>query len=91
MRKPVVRFCEVEKAYVDVFDILPRFFENVVCSATARTKAALGIIQFWFNYFMSSFQGLEIHYSRKFEEIDVLVVGAFLLSPVLCTGIINPV
>jgi len=28
---------------------------NVVCSATAVTKTALGIIQLWFNYFAASF------------------------------------
>jgi len=27
----------------------------VVCSATAVTKTALGIIQLWFNYFAASF------------------------------------
>jgi len=27
----------------------------VVCSATAITKTALGIIQLWFNYFAASF------------------------------------
>jgi len=45
----------------DVFSILPRFLknmvesENLVCRATAETKTALGIIQFWFNYFAASF------------------------------------
>jgi len=28
---------------------------NVACSATARTKTALGITQLWFNYFAASF------------------------------------
>jgi len=46
---------------VDVFDTLPIFLknflesENLVCSAMAGTKTALGIIQLWFNYFATSF------------------------------------
>jgi len=48
-----------------VFGILPRSVnilvktENLICSATARTKSALGIIQLWFNYDRGiSFQGI---------------------------------
>ena len=59
--EPVVCFLEVDKAYVDVFCILPRFLknllesENLVCSATAGMQTALGIIQLWFNYFTACF------------------------------------
>ena len=60
-RNPIVCFLEVNKACVDVFGILPRILknllenENLLCSATAGTKSALGIIQLWFNYFAASF------------------------------------
>jgi len=50
-------FSEVDKICAYAFGMLPGFLENllesgnVVCSAVATTKTALGIIQFWFSYF----------------------------------------
>jgi len=29
--------------------------ENLICSATARAKTALGINQLWFNYLVTTF------------------------------------
>ena len=95
---PVVCFLEVDKTCVDVVGILPRFIENfldiynLVCSATARTKNALGIIQLWFNYFAASFsKALGMHFSREAKEGYAPVVNAFSLVPFLCIGMINPV
>jgi len=55
--------------------MLPRFLERLlendklVCSATARTKTALGILQFCFNHFAASFgKVLDIHFSREVKE-----------------------
>jgi len=83
-RKPVVCFLEVDKTSVYVFGMLPRFLEiflesgNLVCSATAATKTASGIIQRWFNFFAASFyKTLGIHFSREAKEIDAHVVGVF--------------
>jgi len=39
------------------------------CSATAKTKTALGVIQLWFIYCAASFfKALVIRFSRKGEE-----------------------
>jgi len=42
---------------------------NVVCSATAGTKTALGIIQLWFKYFAASF--------FKTLENEMLIIRKF--------------
>ena len=55
--------------------------ENLVFSATAGTKTALGIIQLSFNYFVASFfKALGIHFSRETKEGDAMVASVF--SPV---------
>jgi len=59
-RDPVLCFLETEKTRVDAFGVLPKFFkfvtsQKVFCSATARTKTALGILQRWFSYVVASF------------------------------------
>jgi len=60
-RNSVVCFLQVDKTCVKVFGLLPRFLKNLleseilVCSAMARMKTALGIIQLWFKYFAASF------------------------------------
>jgi len=60
---------------VDVFDILPRFLNNLLgsknlfLSAKTRTKTAPGIIQLWFNYFVASFfKTLGIHFFGEAKE-----------------------
>jgi len=73
-RNPVTCYLEVDKTCVDVFGLLPRFLnnllesENLVCSATAATTTALGIIQLWFNYFVASFfkalGNVNVHYLK---------------------------
>ena len=56
-RNPAICFPKVDKSYIDVFGMLPRFLENLLesgnllCSATAATKTALGTTQNWFNCF----------------------------------------
>jgi len=56
-RNLVIYFPKVNKTFVYVFGMLPRFLENLLesgnllCSATAMTKTALGTIQLWFNNF----------------------------------------
>jgi len=69
---------------VDVFGILPRFPENLlvsedlVCGATAGTKAALGIVQLWFDYFAASFfKVLGIYFFREAQVNFSPVVDAF--------------
>jgi len=57
--------------------------ENLVRSATSRTKTALGIIQIWLNYFAAClFKALGImkHLSREAKDRDALVVSVF--SPI---------
>jgi len=55
--------------------------KNFVCSATARTKTALDIVQFCFIYFAASlFKALGIHFFIEAKEQDVPAVSAF--SPV---------
>jgi len=50
----------------------------VVCTATAGTKIALGIIQLCFSYFAASFfKARGIHFSKEAEERYTSVVGAF--------------
>jgi len=52
--------------------------ENLVSNATARTKTALGVIQFWLNYFTSFFfKALGIHVCSKATERGVSVVSVF--------------
>jgi len=72
MRNPVVCFLEVDKKCVDVFDILPRFVENLlqsenlVCNATAMTKSTLDIVQILFKLF----RGIYFQGTLKFEYIQ---------------------
>jgi len=80
----VVIFFKVHKTCVDVFETLPRFLENLlesenlICVDAARTKHVQGIIKLWFNYFNASFfHALGIYFSRKAEEKNFPVLGAF--------------
>jgi len=91
---PVVCFYEFENTYV--FVTVLRFFKNLLeseilfCSATAKTKTALGILHVLFNYLGASFfKELGIHLPREAKEREMsrwLVHS--LLSPCLCMGII---
>jgi len=72
-----VCFLEVDKKFIDVFGILPRFLENLlesenlVFNATAGAKTALGIIQLWFNNFVPSvFKAVDIYFSWKQGRIN---------------------
>jgi len=52
--------------------------ENLVCSATAGTKATLDIIQLWFNCFVTSFfKELGIHFVWEAMERIAPVASAF--------------
>ena len=84
---PVVSFPEVDKLDIDIFDIGPRFLENLleseklVCCAIARTKTTLGILQLRFNYLVTSFfKALVKHFCTEVKERDVPVISPF--SPV---------
>jgi len=77
-------FSEVDKTCVYVFGMLPGFLEdwleigNLLCSATAATKTALGVLQLCFNYFaLSCFNELGTHSSFEAKERDTPAVGAF--------------
>jgi len=81
-RNPGVCFLEVDKTYVDLFGILPRFLKslleskNLVCNAKARTKSALGINRLWFDYVaIYFFKELGMHFSMEAKKIDSPVVG----------------
>jgi len=50
-RNPAIYFPEVDKTCAYTFGMLPGFQGFLVYSATAAAKTALGVIQFWFNYF----------------------------------------
>jgi len=73
-------FSEVDKTYVYAFGMLPEFLENLlesgnsVCSAMATTKTALGIIQFWFNYYCD----ILVYTSWETKQRDSAVVGSFI-------------
>jgi len=64
-RYPIVGFLEINKTCVDVFGILPRFFENLVCSGTARTKTVPGSIQLWFDWFK--------YFSKEAESLLAMI------------------
>jgi len=77
-------FPEVDKTCGYVFGRLPGFLEdwlesgNLLCSATAATKTALGVLQLCFNYFaFIFFNELGIHSSWEAKERDTPVVDAF--------------
>ena len=60
----------------------------MVCSDRAGTKTALGIIQFWFTYFVASFLK---HFSRGLrKEMPWQILHSFLF-PFLCMRMITPV
>ena len=82
-RIPVLSCFEVDKTCVDVgvFGLLARFLEKLLnsensatsgtkkCSATFRTKIALGIIQLWFGYPTACFfKALGIYFSGETGE-----------------------
>jgi len=87
---------EVEKKFLHVFGVLPKFFknlpksENLISSATARTETALMITQHCFIYFAEFiFKAHGMHFSRYAMDKTAAVVGA--ISPVsLMYGIDRP-
>jgi len=82
-RHPVTCFCEVDKTRTDIFDILPRFFKNllesedILCSATARTKTALDFLHLGPISHGIFFKRLGMHFSRDTNEGNDPVVCAF--------------
>jgi len=88
-RNPVVRFFEVGKTRADIFRILENSLQSV-CSATARTKIALGILQLRCNYSAEClFKALGIYFSWKTKKRNASVVVALLSA--LHMGLMNPV
>jgi len=96
-RNSVVCFIEVDKTCVDVFGILPGFhkklleIENLVCSATFKTKTTTGYPPILFQYFMASFfKPLGRHFYWKAKERNASVVSAFLSIRLLVYGDDHP-
>ena len=81
-RNPAIYFPKVDKSWIDVFGMLPRFLKNLLesgnllCSATAATKTALGTTQL-FELFS---RHLGIHSSWVAKQRDAAVVGS--LTPI---------
>ena len=86
-RNPAIYFPKVDKSWIDVFGMLPRFLKNLLesgnllCSATAATKTALGTTQL----FQLFSRHLGIHSSWEAKQKDAAVVGLFTpVSLFLC-------